>query len=392
MRPCCWVPNPSRAARELEAYRTAGDMVTRALTAACESLLTGQSSAEAAAVAASHPDACRRRLSSHRYSSRADTEHRVISGDLYGYHTTPPRARRRGPRLDYGTHFPGLLDGPRPLIDLRQPPDQSSQRALLEGAVEVVDAVVAAMRPGITPRQLGVLGGAIARKHGYFDHPQLKVPLLGHGLGTNFIPYVIPIGEVGADPDGELRYDVPLEAGMVMAAEIFLTHPGVGTAGFEQNLIVTTGGPDFSPAHRCSSGDSAAAARAALRLAGVPRVCKCAVHYRHARHAHHAGDARRLGATEVDSHSAWDRRRNRARRSRARFAVRLVLATALALAPGGAAFDIGGNRRQCRLRDREGLHRCLCTARPGWACREDFCRPCIQRYWPIRDRRDASLP
>ena len=105
--------------------------------------------------------------------------------------------------------------------------------------------MAAAMRPGITPRQLGVLGGAIARKHGYFDHPQLKVPLLGHGLGTNFIPYVIPIGEGEADPDGALHYDVPLEAGMVMAAEIFLTHPGVGTAGFEQNLIVTTGAPEL---------------------------------------------------------------------------------------------------------------------------------------------------
>jgi Xaa-Pro aminopeptidase len=101
------------------------------------------------------------------------------------------------------------------------------------------------MRPGTTPRQLGVLGGAIARKHGYFDHPQLKVPLLGHGLSTNFIPYVIPVGEGEADPTGALQYDVPLEAGMVMAAEIFLTHPGVGTAGFEQNVIVTESGAEL---------------------------------------------------------------------------------------------------------------------------------------------------
>ena len=38
---------------------------------------------------------------------------------------------------------------------------------------------------------------------------------------------------------------VAVEAGMVMAAEIFLTHPGVGTAGFEQNLIVTDTGPEL---------------------------------------------------------------------------------------------------------------------------------------------------
>jgi Xaa-Pro aminopeptidase len=97
----------------------------------------------------------------------------------------------------------------------------------------------------VTPRALGVLGGAIARKHGYFDHPQLKVPLLGHGLSTNFIPYMIPIGEGEADPSGALRYDEPLKEGMVMGAEIFLTHPGVGTAGFEQNLIVTQSGPEL---------------------------------------------------------------------------------------------------------------------------------------------------
>lgn len=109
----------------------------------------------------------------------------------------------------------------------------------------MVDAIAAAMTPGVTARQLGILGGAIARKHGYFDHPQLKVPLLGHGLGTNFVPYIIPIGEGDPDPTGVLRYDAPLAAGMVMAAEIFLTHPGVGTAGFEQNLIVTDTGPEL---------------------------------------------------------------------------------------------------------------------------------------------------
>jgi Xaa-Pro dipeptidase len=207
------VPQSIKSPRELEAYRTAGDLVTRALTAACQSLLTGHSGAEAAAAAAAIM--MRAGGGFHRIDIHhgADTEHHVISMDLYGYHTTPPAA--------------------------------GEQRALLEGAVEVVDALVAAMRPGTTPRQLGVLGAAIARKHGYFDHPQLKIPLLGHGLSTNFIPYAIPIGEGEADPDGALRYDVPLEAGMVMAAEIFLTHPGVGTAGFEQNLIVTDAGPEL---------------------------------------------------------------------------------------------------------------------------------------------------
>jgi Xaa-Pro dipeptidase len=233
-----------KSARELEAYRTAGDLVTRALTAACESLLTGHSSAEAAAAAAAI--LMRAGGGFHRIDIHhgADTEHRVVSMDLYGYHTTPPAAGDMVRAWIMGPIFQGYwMDPGRSLICGNQP--TGPQRALLEGAVAVVDALVAAMRPGITPRQLGVLGGAIARKHGYFDHPQLKVPLLGHGLGTNFIPYAIPIDEGEADTDGALHYDVPLEAGMVMAAEIFLTHPGVGTAGFEQNLIVMDAGPEL---------------------------------------------------------------------------------------------------------------------------------------------------
>ena len=70
------------------------------------------------------------------------------------------------------------------------------------------------------------------------------MPLLVHGIATNFIYRLIPIGEGEPDPNGDLRYDAPLQAGMVMAAEIFLTHPGIGTAGFEKNLIVTESGSE----------------------------------------------------------------------------------------------------------------------------------------------------
>ncbi len=236
-------PQTLKSARELDAYRTAGEVVTRALSAACESLLAGRSSAEAAAEAAAH--LLRAGGGFHRIDIHhgAESANRVISADLYGYHTTPPAAGDVVRAWIFGPIFQGYwMDPGRSLICSNRP--TAAQRALLEGAVEVVEAVASAMRPGVTPRQLGVLGGAIARKHGYFDHAQLKVPLLGHGLATNFIPRLIPIGAGEADPSGALHYDVPLKAGMVMAAEIFLTHPGVGTAGFEKNLIVTEGAPE----------------------------------------------------------------------------------------------------------------------------------------------------
>ena len=237
-------PQTLKSARELEAYRTAGEVVTRALTAACELLLAGRSSAEAAAEAAAH--LLRSGGGFHRIDIHhgAESANRVISADFYGYHTTPPVPGDIVRAWIFGPIFQGYwMDPGRSLICGNRP--TAAQRALLEGAVEVVDVVASAMRPGVTPRQLGVLGGAIARKHGYFDHAQLKVPLLGHGLATNFIPRLIPIGEGELDPSGVLHYDAPLKAGMVMAAEIFLTHPGVGTAGFEKNLIVTEGGPEL---------------------------------------------------------------------------------------------------------------------------------------------------
>jgi Xaa-Pro dipeptidase len=237
-------PQLIKSAQELEIYRQAGRIVTRALDALMGAVLGGYSSAEAASRAAAiimRAGGGFHRIDIHHGPT---TEHRIVSGSLYGYQTDNPIEGEMVRAWIYGPLYEGYwLDPGRSAICGNRP--NSQQRALLEGAVEVVDSVVAAMKPGVTPRQLGVLGGEIARKHGYFDHPQLKVPLLGHGLGTNFIPYLIPIGAGEEDADGSLRYDEPLQAGMVMAAEIFLTHPGVGTAGFEQNLIVTEHGPEL---------------------------------------------------------------------------------------------------------------------------------------------------
>ena len=179
---------------------------------------------------------------------------------------------------------------------------------------------------------------------------------------------------------------------MVMAAEIFLTHPGVGTAGFEQNLIVTTRRTGTPHPHADAIRVTGPPPQSP-RFDSLPRLAYVNALFiiGTTRHAHHAGDARWLGATELDSHPARGRRRNRTGRSRGGFAVRLVLAATLALAPRRVAFYFGGDRRQCCLRDRERFRRCVCIARPGRQYRVDFWRPCIQRYSPIRDRRDASL-
>ena len=115
-------PQSIKSARELEAYRTAGDLITRALTAACESLFTGRSSAEAAVGGSSHSDARRRWLSSYRYPSRCGYEHRVLSMDLYGYHTMPPAAGEVVRAWIMGPIFQGYwMDPGRSLICGNQP-------------------------------------------------------------------------------------------------------------------------------------------------------------------------------------------------------------------------------------------------------------------------------
>src|SRR5580692_5175821 len=145
-------PQLIKSERELEAYRRAGDIVTEALTATCESLLTGHSSAEAASAAAAillRAGGGYHRIDIHH---GATTEHRAVSADLYGYHTVPPAPGEVVRAWIMGPIFQGYwMDPGRSLICGNQP--TAGQRALLEGAVETVDAIVSAMRPGVTPRQ-----------------------------------------------------------------------------------------------------------------------------------------------------------------------------------------------------------------------------------------------
>ena len=237
-------PQSIKSSRELEACRMAGEIVTRALTLAMEAVLVGRSSAEAAAQAAASILSAGGGFHRIDVHHGPETEHRILSNGLYGYDT---RSAAPGDMVRiwiYGPIFEGYwLDPGRSGICGNKP--TPAQRMLLEGAVQIVEEVIAGIAPGVTARELGIRGGAMARKFGYFDYPQLNVPLLGQGLGTFFDPRIIPIGEIEADPRGLMRYDDPLEPGMVMAAEVFLTHPGVGTAGFEQNFIVTESGAEI---------------------------------------------------------------------------------------------------------------------------------------------------
>lgn len=237
-------PQAIKSERELEAFRTAGDIVTRALTAAMEAMILGRSGAEAAGLAAGIVVAAGGGFHRIDMSHGPRSERFLLSDDLYGYDTTSPVPGDLVRGWVFGPIHKGYwLDPGRTAICGRVA--TAEKTALVEGAAAIVDAIVAAIRPGVTSRELGVVGDAVARQVGYYDYAQ-RLPLFGHRLGTFFVPYVIPVGSpTEADPDDKLKLDEPLRTGMVVAAEAFLTHDGVGTAGFEQNLIVTEGGSEL---------------------------------------------------------------------------------------------------------------------------------------------------
>jgi Xaa-Pro dipeptidase len=237
-------PQLIKSARELEALRIAGDIATRAMTATMEALIDGESGAEAAARAAA--TIVRAGGGYHRIdvTHGAEAERGLLTTDLYGYSNTAPRPDDLVRAWIYGPLFEGYwLDPGRTAVCGRRP--SPGQKALIEGTAELVNTVIGAIRPGKTPRQLGMLGRELARKLGHRDDDPLDFPVLGHGLGTNFIPYIIPLGQGEPDPSGARRYDEPLQSGMALGIEAFLTHAGVGTAGFEQNLIVTSDGTEL---------------------------------------------------------------------------------------------------------------------------------------------------
>jgi len=237
-------PQLVKSPRELEAFRMGGDIATRALTDAVEALIAGETGAEAAARAAA--TILRAGGGYHRIdiTHGPASERLLLSGDLYGYNLHAPRHNDMVRAWIYGPLFEGYwLDPGRTAVCGNRP--TAEQKAIIEGTAEIVDTVVSAVAPGKTPRELGILGGKVARKTGFFEQEQLDFPLLGHGVGTNFIPYIIPLGEGQPDPMGVQKYDEPLLPGMVLGVEAFLSRKGVGTAGFEQNLIVTATGTEM---------------------------------------------------------------------------------------------------------------------------------------------------
>ena len=218
-----------KSPRELDCFRTAGGIATRALDALMEGLIAGKTEAEAAAEA------------SKEVVRGGGAVHMIpcSHGDMIGYFTREPLtgyghdAPKPGDLVRawvYGPMHQGYyLDPGRTAVAGRKP--GAGQRSLVEDCANIVETVMAAVRPGAQVIELARLGDRMtAEVGGEKDQAAEKWPLYGHGVGLFFEPPYLGTRLCEGDE--------VIEAGMVMGVEAFLARSGVGSAGCEQNFIV----------------------------------------------------------------------------------------------------------------------------------------------------------
>jgi Xaa-Pro aminopeptidase len=110
-----------------------------------------------------------------------------------------------------------------------------AQRTVLEHAVEFIDTLVAAVRPGVTHEAVHDLGTAWMTEHGYKPHAYFEGfwPAFGHQIGlTTEGPFI------AAQETDEIR------VGQTMALEIVVGTPETGGISHEECVIVTETGTE----------------------------------------------------------------------------------------------------------------------------------------------------
>ena len=106
------------------------------------------------------------------------------------------------------------------------------QRRLLEAADSSHAAAVAAIRPGITVKELNAIAADAVAKAGLSEY--WSGDFMPHGLGT----------AQHEPPEGPKDFDMELRSGMVLAIEPVIVVPDVGGVIAEHMIVVTDGGAE----------------------------------------------------------------------------------------------------------------------------------------------------
>jgi len=223
-----------KSARELVAVREAGRIASLGITVMIEALLGGKSEAEAAGEAAR--EVVRNGGAIHMIPcSHGESIEYFAAKPLPGYSRTTPREGDLVRAFVYGPMFEGYYSDPGRTIVVGRGMS-NAQRELIQACAGLCEGLLDAIRPGMSVQELARIGDARAAA---FDKDQAadKFPLYGHGLGLFFEkPY---ISTVMGEPE-----DLFLE-GMVIGVECFLGRKGVGSAGIEQNAIISSTGVEL---------------------------------------------------------------------------------------------------------------------------------------------------
>lgn len=246
-----WVPEESlihvlqhhKSEREVALYREAGQISGDALTALMKGLIAGKRQCDAVADAAAiviRGGGGYQRIACHHGTP---SESAMWDYPLYGYSRDAPAPGDMVRGWVYGPILQGYwLDPGRSAVCGSKPSPE--RRKLIEDTVELLDAIIAEIRPGRTPRQAGVVGDQVASRLGYgLDSGAGIWEIYGHGLGTFGIGPVIPAhgAKDFKDDTGWWNVDEPFFGGQIYTAEVFVQEPGVGTATFEEILLVRDG-------------------------------------------------------------------------------------------------------------------------------------------------------
>ena len=240
-------PQLVKSPRELETYREAGALVSAALDAAMKDMIAGKRSCEAAARAASILMAGGGGF--HRISvNHGPQMQEVLNKDYYGYNMTAPAAGDLVTVWIYGPIFAGYwMDPGRSSVCGARP--TAAQRSLVEDCATYTDEMMRAIKPGATPAEVGIRWAEIEKKAGYFNggNPESgnSGHAFGHGLATSFPGYTLTMGAEDIGLFGYRRLSERMTPGMLLTTEAFLSRPGVGNAGFENNFIVTETGAEL---------------------------------------------------------------------------------------------------------------------------------------------------
>jgi Xaa-Pro aminopeptidase len=223
-----------KSERELDVFREAGEISTRALNVIMEGLLAGKTEAEAASHGAAEvvrsggvPNIIR--LSHGTGEEMNNFARYPLSG------ADPYSAPREGDFVRAWIMGPMchgyFLDPGRSAVCGRKPSKQ--QRDLLEACMSIVSGVMEKIRPGVSPHELAREGDRLTKEAGggdTVDQAGLQWPLYGHLCDMMFEN---PMYGMSTCNENEL-----IQENMVCSSEAFLAWEGVGSVGFEENLIV----------------------------------------------------------------------------------------------------------------------------------------------------------